>query len=218
MTFKNRYEAGSILAKKLAKYQDKKPYIFGLLRGGLPVAYQVAVSLKSPLYPLIVQKIPSPWQKEYAIGAISKNILYLNEDLIKTSKISKDFLKAQIKEKRKEIKRKDQLIKHAYKRNSLKNQVVIIVDDGLATGISAFVAISEIQRQKPKQIIFATPVGAKDSIQMLKNLGSEVICLLYPSNLQSVGAYYDDFTQVSDDEVVALLQIEKLKRRVKLIK
>lgn len=205
--FIDRKQAGQQLADKLLKFKDQNPLILGLPRGGVPVAFEVAKKLKAPLDVLMVKKIGAPDNPEFAIGAVSEDAKpLLNEALIKSRHIDRQIVNKIAQQKIKEI--REQM--HRFRGKKLPadfvNKVVIIVDDGIATGATLFAAIQFLRLKKPMKIVVAAPVGARDTIYKLQATADEVICLQAPEDFRSVGLWYHSFNQVADEEVTHILQ------------
>ena len=208
MQFKNREEAGKLLAKKLEKYKGKNIIVYALPRGGVVPALEIARFLKSPLDLIITRKIGHPYQPEYAIGAISESgrIVGSKEDM---ELVDKDWLKKEIKKQQEEIVRRRNMYLKGRESIDPKGKIAIIVDDGIATGLTIQAAILALKQQKPKEIIIAVPVVPKETAAVLKKDVDEIIALTMPSEdefLGAVGAYYQDFSQVEDKDVISLLK------------
>src|SRR3989344_4968844 len=205
MQFKNREEAGKLLAKKLEKYKGKNIIVYALPRGGVVPALEIARFLKSPLDLIITRKIGHPHQPEYAIAAISENghIIGLKEDM---ELVDKDWLKEEIKKQQEEIVRRRNMYLKGRESIDPKGKIAIIVDDGIATGLTVRAAISQLKQLKPKKIIIAVAVVPKATAAVLKKDVDEIIALTMPSEdefLGAVGAYYQDFSQVEDKDVIS---------------
>lgn len=205
--FKDREEAGRRLAKLLDRYRRKNPLILALPRGGVVVGYEVAKALDAAFDILISRKIGAPFNKEFGIGAISEgNIVVLNSKIIKELGIPKKTLENLIDAEREEIKRRI----HLYRGNRpvipVYNKTVIIVDDGLATGVTAEAAIESIAKLKPKKIIFATPVCSEQAAKTIRTYIESVVCILTPYDLSAIGNYYKTFPQVTDEEVLDIMK------------
>lgn len=201
--FQNRTKAGQALAKMLLPYQKQDVIVLGIPRGGIPIAYEIAEMLNKPLGIVLVKKIGHPINKEYAIGAVSL------EDHIIMPKInvSEAYINEEIDSVRKRLlQMKDYFKGKDYSRIPLKDKVVIIVDDGLATGYTMLNTIRLIKKTQPKKIIVAIPVGPKESIDILKNEGVEVVVIEIPYFFNGIGAFYEDFTQVENETVLDLLE------------
>jgi len=204
--FNNRGEAGKQLAVILQKYRNKDVVIFALPRGGVPVAKEIAREFNSPLDLLIIRKIGHPYNPEYAIGAISEGgLLILNEDELRT--IDKNWLEDELEKQKREARRRRELYLKNKSPIDAKGKIAIIIDDGIATGSTMLVAIKELRRRQPEKIVVAVPVAPKDTAELIKKEVDEFIAIFIPEYfLGAIGAYYEDFTQVSDEKVIALLE------------
>lgn len=216
--FENREEAGRRLAKLLDRYRRQNPLILALPRGGVVVGYEVATAFNAPLDILVSRKIGAPYNKEFGIGAISEgNVVVLNDPIIKQLGISKKILENLIDAEREELKRRS----HLYRRNRpmihVYNKTVIIVDDGLATGVTAEAAIKSVKKLKPKQIVFAAPVCSEQTAKALKEQTESVVCVTTPYDLSAIGNYYRDFPQVSDEEVLEIMKKEQKRCKEKIL-
>lgn len=206
MHFQNRQQAGRLLADRLEKFVADKPLLLALPRGGVPVAAEIARILNLPLEVLIVRKIGSPYNSELAVGAICEGAEpVFNDYLLSQLGLTPDDLDLTVKQERREIERQLKLFRHNKNLPKLAKRTVIVVDDGLATGATMFAAIHCLKKKGSKKIVIASPVAARTMAQSLRKKVSEVIVIEEHADLWSVGRWYDDFTQVSDDEVSALL-------------
>lgn len=212
MIFKNRIEAGQKLAEKLIEYKDKKDtYILALPRGGVVVGYEVAKKLNLPLDLVVPRKIGAPGNEEYAIGAITESGEGIfDQQAIKLLGVTKEYLDKKIAEEKKEALRRLKEYRIDREPLNLKNKTVIIIDDGLATGLTMRAAIKSVKKQNVKEIIVAVPVAAQDSLQIVKNETDKVICLDAPSYFGAVGAFYENFDQTTDEEVINLMKKSKI--------
>jgi putative phosphoribosyl transferase len=209
MLFRNRTDAGRQLAKALLKYKSRHPVILALPRGGVSVAAEVAVALDAPLDLLLVRKIGLPSQPELAMGAVTDGeepTIIRNRDVIELSGISADEFDAVCEEERNEIERRRKRYLGDRARSKVKGQVVIIIDDGIATGATTLAAIRAVRRREPRELVLAVPVAPLDTINMLQPEVDAVVCLDTPEDLGAIGYFYRDFRQVSDDEVIAALR------------
>jgi len=207
LVFKDRFQAAQLLARNLQDYKDSKDtVVVALPRGGVPIGYEIAKELNLPLTIFFVKKIPSPFNKEVAIGAVSENgFLYKNHNVIDILGISSKYVEDSANMVLEKIKEKKQIYKA--KQINLKRKRVILVDDGIATGSTILLAIIALKKQEcVKEVVIASPVAAPDSLELIKNLADRVEVLLTPSNFSAVGAYYQRFHQLSDNEVIDLLQ------------
>ncbi len=205
--FANRKEAGRLLAEKLEKYAGRDDVIvLGLPRGGVPVAYEVAKLLGAPLDVFIVRKLGVPGFEELAAGAIaSGNVRVLNEDVIRAIPNADTAIEAVTTREAAELKRREQTYREGRPPPELHNRVVILVDDGLATGATMRAAVKALQQSGAAKIVVAVPVGPPDTCREVKQEADEMICLSTPEFFQAVGQYYEDFSQTSDDDVRQLL-------------
>ena len=208
MIFKDRHEAGQQLARELSKYKNKKDVIvLGIPRGGVEVAFNIAKTLKVPLSMVVTKKIGHPFESEFAIGAVSPGGHYsINKQY--QAEAGEGYIKNTIKELTKEINRRYKEYTNE-KLPKLKNKIVILVDDGLATGFTMLSAVEYVQSQNPKKIIVAIPVAAQDSFEKVKAAANEVVCLQIPVFFAAVGCFYQNFMQLEDEEVKYYLKEAK---------
>jgi predicted phosphoribosyltransferase len=209
MLFQNRTDAGRQLAKALLKYKSRHPVILALPRGGVSVAAEVAAALDAPLDLLLVRKIGLPSQPELAMGAVTDGeepTIIRNSDVIELSGISAGEFDAVCEEERTEIERRRKRYLGDRARSKVKWQVVIIIDDGIATGATTLAAIRAVRRREPKELVLAVPVAPLDTINKLQPEVDAIVCLDMPEDLDAIGYFYRDFHQVSDDEVIATLR------------
>lgn len=208
MTLRDRAAAGQSLVEPLLQFAQRDDVIvLGLPRGGVPVAYEIATALEVRLDVMLVRKLGVPSHEEYAMGAIaSGGIQIVNEDVLRANHIDQVTLDAVVERETRELSRRE----HAYRAGrqplNLKDQVVILVDDGLATGATMMAAVHAVRRHNPAHIVVAVPVAALDSAEALRSEVTELVCPLTPEWLVSIGQWYLDFSQTSDDEVIDLLQ------------
>ncbi|MBI4159359.1 phosphoribosyltransferase [Candidatus Woesearchaeota archaeon] len=202
MIFKDRFTAGKLLAKELKKYKNKKDtIILTIPRGGLQVGYSIAKELNSRLSIILTKKISYPGNSEYAIGTVG-----LTSEIIEEQGISKDYIKNEIKNIRNYLKERYKKYLGKNKPINLKNKLIIITDDGIATGKTMLLTIKLIKEQKPKKIIVAIPVGPIENVKLLKENADEVICLYSSEHFFAVGEFYENFEQVSDEKAISLLK------------
>jgi len=205
-TFTNRHEAGRILGEMVATLEDiSDGVVLGLVRGGVPVAFEVARACSLPLDILVVRKLGVPWQPELAMGAIaSGGAIVLNEDLLRSYHISGQQLDKVIQQERTELHRREALYRRGHAAVPIEGHTVILVDDGLATGASMRVAIRAV-KSDARRVIVAVPVGAKSTCDDLKTMADDVVCPLTPEPLEAVSQFYSEFNATSDEEVQELL-------------
>ncbi len=205
-TFKNRTEAGKLLAAKLTSYKNCKDVIvLALPRGGVPVGYQVASFLQVPLDILLVRKLGAPDQEELAMGAIaSGGITIFNDDLIRMLDVPVDTIEVVMERELQVLEHREKLYRGDRPPPDVK-KTVILVDDGIATGATTRVAIKALKKLGCKKIVVATPVIPPDTFKQLQKEGDEIICLAMPTSFYAIGVWYQDFSQTSDEEVIELL-------------
>ncbi len=211
MIFKNRREAGMLLGDKLSsdKYGGGNTVVIGLLRGGIPVAYEIAKRLKSPLEVALVRKIGAPGHEELAIGAIvdGKNPkVYLNKPLISRIGIPEEYISRIKKIKLEEIRKREKIYRREEEKIDVHGKTAIVVDDGIATGASIMVVIEALKEELPEKIIVAVPVVPADTLTEMNKIADGVVALDAPEEFYAVGEFYEDFGQTSDEEVIELLQ------------
>lgn len=207
----NREEAGHRLAQALNRYRDDpNGVIVALPRGGVAVAYAMSVDLHLPLDVFITRKIGAPENPEYAVGAISETgNLYLNSDAVAAFQLSDREIEMLAKVQQEEIVRRQRLYRRGRPPRSLKDRLVIVVDDGIATGATFFASVAAIRREQPRFLVAAVPVGPPEVIERARAMVDELAVLATPAQFWSVGGHYADFSQVSDDEVVKYLHLAR---------
>ena len=206
--FRDRREAGAALAKVLSRYaKDPKVVVLGLPRGGLPVADEIAAALGAPLDSFEVRKLGTPGQEELAMGAIAGGgASYLNMDVIASCGIQPDEIERAVERERRELERREQLYHEGRPRPGLSGKTAILVDDGIATGSTMHAAVRALRSSKPARIVIAVPVAPRELVEELRREVDEVVCCAMPEVFFAVGAAYEDFAQVGDDEVRAILK------------
>lgn len=205
--FKNRTDAGLQLTESLKKFSlNANVIILALPRGGVPVAHQISKTLHIPYEVLIVRKLGHPLHEEYGIGAITENGFYwLNPQASGVDSIPQEKIQSLVEKEKKEIKRRISLYRHERPLPDLKNKTVILVDDGLATGVTARVGARFVRSLGAKKVILAVPVGSVDTISEISEDFDKIICPHQITNFMAVGHHYWDFEQVSDEEVLQIL-------------
>ena len=206
--FRDRSEAGRFLADKLSEYTDRRDVIvLGLPRGGIPVAYEVAQKLHAPLDVFTVRKLGVPGHEELAMGAIaSGGVRVLNHDVLSYIRIPDEEIDRVAANELRELERRERLYRGARPPLEVRDLIVIVVDDGLATGSTMRAAVKALRQKGPKQIVVAAPVGARETCDSFKDEVDVVcVCALTPEPFQAVGLWYADFEQTTDDEVRSLL-------------
>ncbi len=198
--FKNRIDAGIQLSEVLKGFQGENLVILAIPRGGLPLGSIVAKALKAPLDVVLTKKIGHPFQKEYAIGAVSLEDIILNDAVT----VTRDYIARETQRIRERLRELHDSYHKGRQPQNLKDKTVIILDDGIATGNTLLASVELVKKQQPHKIVVAVPVAPKSAIQKLKNSTNveEVICLLVPNNFRAVGQFYDEFDKVTDEEAI----------------
>lgn len=206
--FKDRTDAGRRLSKQLVAYAGKPDaFVLALPRGGVPVAYEVARALELRLDVLIVRKLGAPGRPELAMGAIaSGGAVVLNDDVIAALRISEERIAGIIALEREELERRERVYRVDRPAPEVRDQTIILVDDGMATGATMRAAARALGQQHPARVVVAVPTGAPDTCATLANEVDELVCLAMPDPYIAVGCWYEDFRQTSDTEVRTLLE------------
>jgi len=206
--FRDRRSAGQLLARQLEPYAHRSDVVvLGLPRGGVPVAFEVADALGAPLDVFVVRKLGVPFQPELAMGAIaSGGVTVLNDDVVTMAHITPDMVARAVSAEERELARREHLYRHGKPPLVLTGKIVILVDDGLATGSTMRAAVEAVKRLHPARIIVAVPVGARESCRLLAQTADDVICLQVPVPFSAVGLWYEEFSRTSDDEVRVLVE------------
>jgi predicted phosphoribosyltransferase len=206
-SYLDREDAGRRLAAALHKYQGQNDVVvFGLPRGGVPVAFEVARQLEAPLDILVVRKIGLPGQPELAMGAVaSGGVIIRNEHVIRAVRIGPDRFDAAVEAVRAELTEREAALRGKGLSVDLTDKTVIVVDDGMATGSTMRAAVEALRTMQTARIVIAVPVGAPEVVDQLGAIADEVVCLLTPRNLVAVGAWYRNFGQTTELEVRRLL-------------
>ncbi len=207
MRFADRLAAGRRLATALAAYKGQGDVVvLGLPRGGVPVAYEVARALGAPLDVFLVRKLGVPGHEELAMGAIaSGGVRVLNEDVLEGLRIPPRVIEDVTDIEAAELERRERAYRGGRPPFDVRGRVVIVVDDGLATGSTMRAAVAALRRLEPARIVVAVPTGASETCAMLRDEADEVVCLTTPDPFHAVGLWYDDFRPTTDDQVRALL-------------
>lgn len=201
--FRDRSEAGKLLAQQLQAYRNcPDVVVLGLPRGGVPVAFEIARSLNAPLDLCLVRKLGVPTQQELAMGAIALGgVRVINREVVDWLNIPNTVIETVTAEEEAELHRRDRLYRGHRPPPPIENQTIILVDDGLATGSTMRAAIAALQKQQPEYLIVAVPVAPVSVYQQLSTEVDQVVCLLTPEAFQAIGIWYEDFTQITDEQV-----------------
>lgn len=208
LQFKDRRDAGKTLARELSRYaQCTDVLILALPRGGVPVAYEVALAVNAPLDVFIVRKLGLPGREELAIGAIaSGGIRVLNEDVVGLLNVPEDVINFVTHRELRELKRREQIYRGERPAPEVHDRTVILIDDGLATGASMRAAVAGLRVQRPARIVVAVPTASPEACEDLRPEVDELVCTMSPEPFYGVGRWYEDFRQTKDEEVRALLE------------
>jgi putative phosphoribosyl transferase len=217
--FKDREHAAELLISKLNnEIKDeiaKDVVVFGIPRGGVILAYTIYKNRSANYFDIVIpRKLGAPNNKELGIGAImDKDIVYLNEYVVKALRVSQDYIETEKELQIQEISRRSLLYRPKQNEYNIKNKTIILVDDGAATGATLVVSARWIRKMNPKRIIIAIPVAPNETVELLKNEVDQVVTILIPptSNFTSVAQFYDNFEEITDDEVVKIMKEMSLK-------
>lgn len=207
MLFKDRKEAGKKLAQALNSFSGRDALVLAIPRGGVVVAEPVAEALEAELDVIIPRKVGAPGNKELAVAAVAPDgtVLY-NERALNLLGLNKEDLAPEIEKEIKEIKRRLQVYRGHREEPRVKDRVVIVIDDGLATGFTMEAALVSLTKKEPRELILAVPVAPPDTLERLRSLVNEAVCLVTPEPFYAVGQFYLSFPQVEDEEVLSILR------------
>ena len=205
--FRNRSEAGKLLAGELTAYANSSEVlVLGLPRGGVPVAFEVAKALCAPLDICLVRKLGVPGHKELAMGAIATgDVIFINKDVVQWLGISQEAIEKVIAAERRELQRRERVYRPHQLAANVQGKTIILIDDGIATGSTIRAALTTLRQQQPQKIVVAIPVAPPDICHSLKAEVDELVCLLTPESLCAIGLWYEDFAQTTDEQVRQLL-------------
>ena len=207
MRFVDRRDAGRLLAAHLAALAGERPVVVALPRGGVPVGVEVARALDAPLDILAVRKLGAPGNPEFGVGAMAEDgSAVLNAEAARRAGMTERLLEQTVEREERELRRRIERYRDGRPRIDVRARTVIIVDDGLATGMTALAAVRALRARGAARIVVAVPVGSADAVALLRAEADEVVCHTIPRELRGVGRWYDDFAPVGDGEVIALLQ------------
>jgi len=206
MAFKDRFDAARQLAERLSQYRGENPLILGIPRGAVPMAAEIAQALEGEVDVILVHKLGAPGQPELAIGSIDETGAVYLADHASAMDIPSSYLEQEKAAQLKLLRERRRLYTESRPARDPRGRIVIIVDDGIATGSTMIAALRSVRRQSPQKVIVATAVAPPDTIRKLRHEADDVVCLHTPDWFLAVGDFFEDFTPVTDEEVVKVLQ------------
>lgn len=207
MIYEDREDAGRRLAERLMSYRDADPYILALPRGGVVVGYEVARALSAPLDVVIARKLGAPIQPEFGFGAVAPGgVRVLNEEAVRMLGLTDRDVDRIVAHEMQEIDRRTRQYRDERPPPDVRNRTAILVDDGLATGVTALAAVQAVRKWGPRRLVLAVPVAPPQAVEALSPHVDELVCLDTPASFQAVGQWYYEFPQTTDQEVIDLLQ------------
>jgi len=211
MIFPDRTAAGKLLAEKLADFRGAETLVLALPRGGVVVGFEIARKLNTSLEVLVARKLGAPGNPEFGFGAIAReNTVFLDKQTVKMLGLAKEQIDEIIARENLELKRREKLYCGEHEFPKLAGKTVILVDDGIATGVTVKVALQFVRKQNPARIILAVPILAAESLEIFESEVDEIIYLQAPAHLGAVGAWYESFPQNTDTEIIELLAKSRL--------
>lgn len=208
--FADRVDAGKRLASELAQFKNKDAIVLAIPRGGVVVGFEISKALGVPLDIIVPRKIGAPDNPELAIGAVAEDgTTFLNERLVADLGVPQSFIREESERQKAEIQRRQKSYRGDAPYPSLKNRIVIIVDDGIATGYTMRAALASVRKKGAKSVLVAIPVGPPSTIRELEKMADKVICLYTPEVFYAIGEFYGDFSQTTDEEVKELLRLSQ---------
>jgi putative phosphoribosyl transferase len=212
-SFKDRSEAGHQLASALSEYQGKSPVILGIPRGGIVIARELSRILGGQLDVVLAHKLETPGDRELAMGSVAEDgKLFLNEKVTELTGISRNDIEEEKVRQLTQMRRRTDLIRKVHPKIPLKDRIVILTDDGVATGATTQAAIWAVKIEKPQKLVVAVPVGPEDTIMKLADMVDEVVCLRAPPSFGAVGQFYQHFYPVEDEDMLRILSEEYRKQ------
>jgi putative phosphoribosyl transferase len=210
--FINRFDAGRQLARRLEKYRDENPIVLGLPRGGVVLGYPIAEALDAPLDVIVARKVGAPMQPELGIGAVAPGITLADRETIRYLGITDEEFESLAEAERAEMRRRLRTYRGSDELPDLHGRTAILVDDGLATGVTATAAVHALRALEPRRVVLAVGVCALPTAEALSDLVDDLVCIAMPDPFYAVGMWYTDFSQTTDEEVIDLLEQARLHR------
>lgn len=214
MRLRDRVDAGRRLADRLLQSSFADPVVLALPRGGVPVAAEVAAALRAPLDVVVARKVGAPGHPEYGIGAVAEGgAVVANEGALRSLGLGADDWERLVAREQREVERRVRRYRGDRPLPPVRNRDVVLVDDGLATGVTAEAALRALRAYRPARLVLAAPVCAPETARRLATVTDSVVCVFAPPDFGAVGQWYDTFGQTSDEEVVAILDEARAARR-----
>ncbi len=205
--FEDRIEAGRLLAEQLMQFRGSKPVVLGIPRGGVVIAGEIARALKGELDVVLSRKLGAPGQPELAVGSLAEDgTVFLNRDVMISLRVSTKDIDLERVRQAAEMQRRTELIRSVTPKVPLRDRVVVVTDDGIATGATMQAALWGVRQEKPRRLIAATPVASEEALNKLALDADEILCLLMPTSFYAVGQWYREFPQVEDADVLRVLK------------
>jgi putative phosphoribosyl transferase len=216
--FANRTQAGQALAQALLPLKLERPVVLALPRGGIPVALEVARALDAPMDLLLVRKIGVPWQRELAVAAVvdgTRPEIVVDEEVQRSTGVERSYIDAEAQRELQEIERRRRVYLQGRAPVEVTGCTAIVVDDGIATGTTVRAALKALRRREPAHLVLAVPVAPSDTVEALAQEVDRIVCLSQPDPFYAIGLHYQDFAQLDDREVLALLADDEKRRDAK---
>jgi putative phosphoribosyl transferase len=211
--YADRRQAGRLLSKSLAGYEPYHPLILGIPRGGVVIADTIAQDLKTDLDIVLTRKLPAPGNPELALGAVSESgRIHIRHEIAEKVGADEDYLQQEIERQLAELQARRQRYRRVLSKAALEGRMVILVDDGVATGSTMQASLWAARDEGPKEVVVAVPVGAQDAIERLEHEADDVVCPYVPPDFYAISQFYAEFEQVEDPEVIAILQTYQQRR------
>jgi putative phosphoribosyl transferase len=205
--FRDRFDAGRALSGELGEYKGNNVLVLGVPRGGVVIAYQVALTIKGEMDIVLAHKLGTPGHSELAMGAVSENgEFFINKELVRSMGINENQIDAEKHRQFEELKRRAEIFRVVQPKIPVKDRIVIVTDDGVATGSTTLAAIWAVRSEKPAKLVLAVPVGPEDTVERLSREVDELVCLATPPYFSAVGQFYMQFAPVEDGDVLTIIK------------